>query len=315
MPEQQGDDRLRDYVMLGGATAFLSVLPFALMAAPVPLAALVYRRGLKAGISTALAAGVIASLLARNPLLLAQVLLALALGIALGEGLREGVGATQLVVLGTAVAMTTTLLLMYAVQRAFGVDVIEMLGLFWEEALGAGAGNSTGNPEAAEELRRTIELQMAQMRLALPAGLALGSLSLTVIVFALSRWLLAKLGESMESVPAMRPFHLWRFPAWVAFVYAGARLIELAAGGQGPALILWAVINAIVVAETLLLVQGVSVAWHFLPRVGAGVKVVALILALLFLQFVAAFALIALGFIDAIWDLRRWRTRKGEMSS
>jgi len=316
MPGEQGDERLRDYLLLGGATAFLSVFPFALMAAPVPLAALVYRQGLQAGIFTALAAGVIASLLAQNPLILVQVLLALSLGIALGEGLRERVGATPLVALGTVVALTTTLLLLYVVQSVFGVDTAELLGRFWEEALGAGAGNSTADPEAAEELRRTVERQVAQMRLALPAGLVLGSLGITVAAFALVRWLLGKLGEDLKKVPAMRPFHLWRFPAWVAFAYAGARLVEwLSVRGEFPALLGWAVVNAIVVAETLLFVGGVAVAWHFVPRIGAGIKVLVLVVALLILQFIAAFALVALGIADAIWDLRRWRTRTGELST
>ncbi len=316
MPVEKGDERLRDYALLGGATAFLSVLPFALMAAPVPLAALVYRQGLRAGIFTALAAGMIAAILASNPLLLAQVLLALALGIALGEGLREGINTTQLIALGTVVALTTTLLLVYVVQSVFGVDMFELLGLFWEEALGAGAGNSTTNPEAAEELRRTVEMQIEQMRITLPAGLALGSLVLTVVAFALARWLLSKLGESMERVPAMRPFHLWRFPLWIALVYAGARLVEfVAARGEGPSLLWWAVVNAIVVTETLLLVQGIALIWHFLPRIGAGIKVLALVVALLLFQYIAAFTLIVLGFVDSFADLRRWRARKGEMGA
>src|SRR5690606_24268042 len=119
--------RLRDHVLLGGATAFLAVLPFSLMLAPVPLAALVYRHGLRAGIATALAAGLLAAMLTLSPVILAQVLLVLALGIALGEGMRDGLSAAQLVGLGALVALGTTVLLMYVVQRVFGVDVVEMV--------------------------------------------------------------------------------------------------------------------------------------------------------------------------------------------
>lgn len=284
----------------------MAVLPFALMVAPVPLAALVYRYGLRAGIVTALAAGVLAAILT-HPVVLAQVLLGLALGIALGEGLRDGLKTSQLIGLGTLVALATTLLLIYVMERVFGVDMIEMVGLFWEEALGAGAGNSTENPEAIEALRRAIEQQMEQTRLAFPAILGVSSLALTVVDFALLRWLLAKRGEDMQQVAALRPFHLWRFPLWVALVYAGARFVEIvAAPGEGSGIVWWAVVNALLVTGTLLTVNGTAVAWHYLARIGPGIKVLIFVLALIFFQYLAMLALLVLGFIDSLANVRRW---------
>jgi len=303
MSSEQDDKRLRDHLMLGGATAFLAVFPFSLMFAPVPLAALVFRHGLQAGIAAALVAGALALLMTQSPIILAQVLLVLALGVALGEGLRDGLSATQIVGLGTLVALATTALMLFAVQRVLGVDIVEMIGRFWEEALRQGAGNT---PEQLEAARRAIELQKAQMRISLPASLALGSLATTVVDFALVRWLLARLGEEMERLPKLRPFGLWRFPLWVAAVYACARLCEIAVRpGEDPGAAGWAIANALMISGALLAVQGAAVLWHFLARLGVGVRLLAFITALLLFQYIAVLTLLLLGIVDAFADLRR----------
>lgn len=291
----------RERWLLSGSTLFLSLIPIALLLAPVPLAVLIFRHGLRAGIIAAVLSGLIASILTLNPLILAQVLLVLALGVALGEAMREGLSLKQTLVVGSFVTFVTTLLLMFLIDRVLGMSPIDMVAEFWKEAL-AGVAGSGQIPEDF------IELQLAQMRLTMPASLVMGSVGLTVIDFSLSRWLLGKLPaiEGAPQAPAMVPFAHWRFPKGVAGLYVIVRIVEMTIFSSLGSLLQVVLVNGLLVLGMLMTAQGAAVAWYFVVRrVSKGLAVALFAGLLLFLNQLLVLALILIAVLDAWFDFRK----------
>lgn len=298
------DERLpNERVMLGGATVMLSVLPIGmgLLVAPAPLAVLVLRYGLASGIWVAVLSGLLASLLLRSPLIMAQVLLTLALGIALGEALREKFPLRWIIVVGSGVVLLTTALLMALIQRVFGMGLLDIIATLWQEALSLSPGS-----DMSEEL---IQRSIAAMRMTLPASMLIGSVGLTVFDYGLTRWLDRRLPGSDKSAPALPAFGRWRFPRWLAAVYVVGRLLEAVFWSWlgGPVQILW--INGMLIASFLVALQGVAVAWFWLERAKVKKALRWLIIggAYLFLEPIASVLFLLVGLLDSWLDFRKVR--------
>lgn len=306
-PAETGERLPNERVILGGATVLLSALPIGLLVAPSPLAALVLRHGLASGIWTAVISGAAASFLTQSPLILAQVLLALALGIALGQALRESLGLRRTLVSGSLVVFVTTVLLMVIFERVTGMSVIDVVATFWQEALGSVAGSDS---VAGQEL---LEVQIAAMRATLPSSLLMGSIALTVLDFGLTRWLVQKLPGGKDTVPALPPFARWRFPRWVAGVFVLGRITEIAGGTRLGGALALALINVTLALGLLVAIQGFAVGWHFLGRlrVPKALRLAAAAAFYLFLQPIAALLFLVTGLLDAWLDLRRLRRVEG----
>lgn len=298
MSEERGWDARGEILLLGGATVFLSILPFAFPFAPVPLAALVVRHGLKPGIVTAVLSGLVASFLWLSPFMLAQVLLILALGIALGEAIREGLSTTQTIVVGTGVAIVTAIVLTIAIQRIAGQSVAEI----WQEVLQGMVANDTGVPS------EVVSTFVAQMRATYPAGLMLSSLGLTVLDFALLTKLLGRLPGTQIPVQKLPPFGTWRLPRGVSLAFVVGWLLTrfLMSGTAEDAGLFWlAVTNAMFVLAALIGVHGLAVVWHFLRRMRIGPFFAALLALALYLIFPTPLLLV--GLVDGWIDLRGLR--------
>lgn len=312
MQAQTGKETLTEKVLLGGATALLAVLPFSLMIAPVPLAALVYRHGLTAGFYGALSAAAFAALLTLSPAIMAQVLLILALGIALGEGLRELRGAGSIIGLASLVTLVTTLLLFFLFERVTGESPFEMAARFWEEGLMAMLGSQAGG-EVPAEVREAVLAQIEQIRRTIPASVLLGSVALVVVDFALVRWLLARLGSDLAGVAALPSFGAWRFPPLVAGAYVGAAALgRFFSGAVSGPFVSTLLLNANLVLASLLVVQGAAVGWHFLERWGVARPLRVALLAGMFLFAPGlVFLFLLTGIVDAGFHLRKRFSQQG----
>lgn len=310
MSDEISPEIRREKLLLGGATVLVSVLPIALPVAPVPLAVLVRRHGMRAGVATAVISGVAALLFSLNPLVFVQVLLVLALGIAIGEGLKERLTVFQLVIGGTGVAIITTFLLKVTIESVIGEPLDQLLVEFWQEVLTGTAGSGTDiRPDSIDEL-------VAQMRAVFPAGLVLGSLAMTIINIALATRLLKRFppikengengGKVYEPLP---PFGLWRFHRALSIAFVIGWLVG---GGRSdfdaavdPAL--WTVIlaNMMLVIGTVVTVHGMAVCWHFLRRARVSALLSAIVLMMAFFMPIIPVVLLVVGLVDGWIDLRR----------
>lgn len=302
-----GSDTLPERLLLAGATLFLTVFPVALFLAPVPLAVLHARHGLKYGIGTAVAASLLSALLTLSPLAFAQSLLFLGLGIALGEGIRDGLSAKQILGVGTIAALGAMVMLSYMVERVTGMNLFELMRDFWEEALeGMLANDSASSPETLEQWRVLIRQEIAFMQRTLPASLFLGSLGLAAFDFALVRRILERLpGEERGTGLRFPPFARWRFGTGVGIGLLLGWLLHRWFVAEGPLASI--LLNVTLVLGAFVAVQGAAMLWHLLGRTrlsrGWRVAIALLLFILLFQVIVLVFA--AAGLLDMVFDVRR----------
>lgn len=302
-----GSDTLPERLSLAGATLFLTLFPAALFLAPVPLAALHARHGLKYGIGTAVAASLLSALITLSPLAFAQSLLFLGLGIALGEGIRDGLSPKQILSVGTLAAFGATVALAFTVERVAGVNLFELIRDFWEEALERMLANdSASSPEMLEQWRALIREEIAFMERTLPASLFLGSLSLAAFDFALTRRLLERLpGEERGASLRLPPFARWRFGMGAGIGLLLGWLLQRWFVVEGPLASI--LLNVMLVLTALVALQGAATLWHWLGRTrlsrGWRIAIAFLVLILLFRWIVLVFA--AVGLLDMLFDVRR----------
>jgi uncharacterized protein YybS (DUF2232 family) len=266
-----------------------------LFIAPVPLAVLIYRHGLRPGIIAAIVSGLLAGFIMQHPAATLLILLVLGLGVAIGEALRDGLSfnQTMLVAWGGAFLAFGAL---YAVSGLlFGIDLIEATTKTWLEQLVRIMGVQGMQPLSAAELENLA----AHLRSLLPGMLALsaGGISLLDYWFT-GRWL-RRLGSE---IPWFPPFAQWDFPWYLAWGYIAGIGLPLLRGIIKSPLLIPVATNFELVFRFIFMVQGLAVIWYYLTRRG-GRRAIAFVLTGLSLLFSPAVVLI--GLLDAWFDLRR----------
>lgn len=304
-----GSDTLTERLLLAGATFLFILLPVAVFLAPVPLAVLHARHGPYYGIATAVAVSLVTALLALSPLTFAQVLLLLGPGVALGEGIRDGLSSKAILGATTVALVAAMAVFVFMEQRTRGINPFDeahraVEAMFQRMA----ARDAAASPEAVEELRRLFREDLAMMQRMVPAGLFLSSLGVAAIDMSLTRRLLEKLpGEERAARLRLPPFGEWRFSVGVGTgLLLGWLLPRWFPLGETLAS---ALLNVTVVCAVLVAVQGASVLWHTLGRIGTGVgwRVAVALVAAVALLAVPGLPLVlpVVGLIDMVFDVRR----------
>lgn len=299
MSSMSGEELARERVALGIVTVVTALvgtlLSSVLYAAPVPLAVLIYRHGLRPGIITALVAGGVAVFVVGHPAAMMLVLLVLGMGVAIGEALRDELSLRQTLTVSWAVAFLS-FAGMYAVSRwIFHVDLIDATVRAWLDQLVRMSDSVSKAPVTEQEISQLI----MQTRTVLPSMMALSALVLSVLEYWLTgRWLL-RLGEA---IPWFPPLARWRFPWYLAWGYIIGLGLPLLDGILKVPILIPIATNMVLFFRFVFLLQGLVVLWFYLMRWNVR-KPVAVILLLLSLFATPLFVFV--GLLDTWFDLRR----------
>ena len=283
-------------VVITFITALLStVFSTMLILAPVPLAVLIYRHGLRPGISTALFSGILVGGLLQHPIPMLLIIFVLALGVAIGEALRDGFNVRQILLVGWAVTFLAFTAFFLVSRYTFGIDLVEAAVDVWLEQLGKFTTASGGIPLSEEELAQLS----GHLRAIWPGTMAISSVFVCVVNYWLVRRWLSRLGEE---VPSFTPFARWRVPWYLTWGYIAGLGIPLLPGiSRTPWLIVLAA-NLELVSRFLFTVQGLAVMWFYLTRWGVR-KWIRIIIA--GLSALVMPLLVFIGLLDSWFDLRR----------
>jgi hypothetical protein len=105
---------------------FVPVLALASLLWPVPVIVIVKRYGLKYGVYSTIASGLIVGMVS-EPIYAAYVILSYgALGLSIGYGVHKNFRAGRILAITAVVSLLSKLLLMYAVTRLMGVNPLEV---------------------------------------------------------------------------------------------------------------------------------------------------------------------------------------------
>lgn len=300
-------------------------LPPLLLVVPAPLAALVYRRGYRAGMATGilLALGVFwlqsaafsgaPGLLPADVLrlfqlaMLAWLLLVGLVGLAIGGSWREG-GTGAAVILVGAGAFALPPLLGYAVAAiGWGVDLVDVLFSVWgriQEEVVRQRELGGFPPQLLDQMLEFVQMAQAsaqQLRPLLPGLLVTTAFTGSLASNVLARWMLRRRTPRPEPLP---PFQLWRFPWYLAFGFLlGQGAMLLHAFGVAGEPVAWAGHNLHLFFSRVFLVQGLAVLYYYLTRRPmAGPLRIAFLLAAVF--WLSPFVT-WLGVLDVWFNFRR----------
>jgi uncharacterized protein YybS (DUF2232 family) len=304
---------LTEGALLAALTALVALLVAVfgspgLVAAPLPLFVLTYRRGVRTAVLSAVVAGLVLSPFFGFPQGLLFVAAFAPVGVVQGMVARRGgEGASgRAVLLGAVVGLGVTVLSLVAARYVVGLDPLQ--AVVEAQAKGAQAAADLSRrlgapPEQVRQMEQLAERVPELVRTLLPAAVVLGVVVWSYGAYTLARHVMRRLGTEL---PGFSPILTWRLPpagtvALVLPVLAGVA-VQPWAPEVGRAL----ASNGFVASVLVFAFFGVLTLLHYLqsrevPRVGRVLAVVAVLM----LGDLGTFAMVALGLVDLWVDLRK----------
>ncbi|HET6781089.1 MAG TPA: DUF2232 domain-containing protein [bacterium] len=294
--------------LLALAARYLPVIQFAAaLICPIPLTFLVIRQGIRVAVLAALVAAAVGAI-AGGPLTGVAIVATFApIGIALGLGVRNRWVPGRIVLVCTAVATASLLINFGLTLFIAGVNPYTVMfeslqqgqeqSLRLYERLGIDRKNLE---QASGMMKQWLELMPRLIPLLIVGGAAFVAL----INFHVGRLVLRRFGIEVAALP---PLSRWRTHALVLWTLPMGFLLSVLGQGRNPA-VETAGLNLTLFAQTLLLLQGLLVAWSFFDRYGSPNWMRWIMIAIAFTQPILNLVIFVLGLADAVFDLRgRWR--------
>jgi uncharacterized protein YybS (DUF2232 family) len=303
---------------LTALVAFLVLLfgQLGLVAAPLPLFVLSYRRGLRAAVLGAVVAGLVLSLLLGFPAGLLLVAAFAPMGIvqgtvakarkpstparAVGYGFVVGLGA---VLFGIAVAR----LVMNVDPFAATIDIqVKSLQSSLEMAR-----RFNMSPSQTQQLEYMVKHYAELGRLLLPGGIVLGSAMWSYGAYTFARIIMARLGTP---VPGFPPILQWRLPSGAGLFLIAPILLGVALQGVAREAAAALTSNAFILSAITFAFFGILTLLTYLnsrdvPKSGRIFSV----LIVFMLGDAGLFAMVILGLLDVWFDFRRARPRAPQL--
>ena len=302
---------LTEGAMLSAITVLLTIIGeyigLPALIVPVPLTLLVYRHGIKLGITMSIASALTASLVAGHVLSGVTIIIWGFLGIALGMALREKFSFAKTMIVGIVANLVITALNVFFYSLLFGKnlfdELLEMMLMSIEQAVSM--GQSLGlTEEMLVQYDRMLELYPILFRWGLPALLLLSAVFMTFINLGVTRLVLKRMGDR---IPWVAPFIEWQVPPyWSLGLILG--VILSSTGGLAPQIVSIIGVNLMLLFFPIYMIMGLSIVWHFFHS-----KQAAKFLRVLFVIFLFTFSplslmVVMLGVLDGAFDFRKLRT-------
>ncbi|MFA6074868.1 MAG: YybS family protein [Negativicutes bacterium] len=295
------------FALAGTYMPFIGI--FASLFWPVPIAILGVRHGYKWSIlATVVATVMIAALV--HPLQAVTIAIGLGMvGIVFGYSFRAGDSPAKIVALGTIASLISNVAVLFIGAALTGINPLgdaEQLKTIMAEAIGFYQQLGVQG-EQLDSLKKTIDLMLWMLQIALPVLLLISALFNAVINF----WLIRKILNRFDrKTPGFPPFGLWQIPNF--FVWALLGSIALLWFGQTYNLTITKdiAINVLIAAAIALFVQGISLLWFVFGKYNVNKLFRVIILLLVFVNGFFTQLVVLAGAFDAVFDYRKLKQRK-----
>lgn len=283
---------------------------FANIVWPVPIILLGVRHGLKWSFWCLVVAGVLIAVII-SPLQSFALVVGLGLiGLTLGWALHSGKSALKALAFGSIASILSKLLIVAFSFFVMGVNPVnfspENIALMIEEAIVF--YRSLGmTEEMLEQIRQQLQTMLSMTQVLLPTGFVFGSLLDTFVNFLVAKAILKRLGTHVSDIT---PFKNWVMPNLVLILYGVSLLIINFNQAEPQSIWYQAGINLNFLAGMPLLVQGISIFWHYsAQKEWPGIFKV-LFIGGLFLGPIIPFATLMVGMFDFVFDFRKIRPKR-----
>ncbi len=312
-PLRERTASLTEGALLAALTALVALLvtlfgSFGLVAAPLPLFVLTYRRGLRTAVLSAVVAGLVLSPFFGFPQGLAFVGVFAPVGLVQGFVARKGEGrlALRTVLWGAGVGLLVTLVSLAVTRFLIGLDPLETVVKVQVQAAQSAADLSRrlgAPPQQVQQMELLAQQMPNLLRTILPAALVFGVALWSYGSYTLARHVMRRLGTELPGFP---PILTWRLPPVGGIVLVGPVLVGVALQPWLPDLARMLVANGFMLSVLTLAFFGFLTLLHYLvarevPKAGRVLAVVAVFL----MGDLGTFAMVALGLVDLWFDLRK----------
>lgn len=304
---------LTEGALLAALTALVALLVAllgspGLVAAPLPLFVLTYRRGVRTAVLSAVVAGLALSPFFGFPQGLLFVAAFAPVGVVQGWVARRGGGevAGRAVLAGAAVGVAVTVLSLAVSRFVIGIDPLEAVVEAQVKGAEAAADLSRrlgAPPQQIQQMEQLAKQMPELVRTILPAAVALGVLVWAYAAYALGRHVMRRLGTEL---PGFAPILTWRLPPAGAVILVLPVLVGVVVQPWAPQVGRALAANGFMASVLVFAFFGVLTMLHYLnsrevPRAGRVLAVVAVLM----LGDLGTFAMVALGVVDLWLDLRK----------
>ncbi|MDR7542181.1 MAG: DUF2232 domain-containing protein [Armatimonadota bacterium] len=304
---------LTEGALLAALTALVALLVAVfgspgLVAAPLPLFVLTYRRGLRTAALSAVVAGLVLSPFFGFPQGLLFVAAFAPVGVVQGVVARQGGerAAGRAVLAGAAVGLGVTVLSLVVTRYLMGLDPLQAVVEAQVKGAQAAADLSRrlgAPPQQVQQMEQLAQQIPNLVRTILPAAVILGVLVWAYGAYALARHVMRRLGTEL---PGFAPILTWRLPPAGTVALVVPVLAGVAVQPWAPELGRVLAANGFMASVLVFAFFGVLTMLHYLqsrdvPRAGRALAVVAVLM----LGDLGTFAMVALGLVDLWLDLRK----------
>ena len=295
------------FALAGTYMPFIGI--FASLFWPVPIAVLGVRHGYKWSIMATVVAAVLIAVLV-HPLQAVTIAIGLGLvGIVFGYSFRAGDKPIKIVALGTFASLISNIAVIFIGAALTGINPLgdtEQLKSIMNEAIGFYQQFGIQGAQL-DNLKKTLDVMMLMLRVALPALLLISALFNAAINFWLIRKILNRFGSKQCGFP---PFADWQVPPFFSWLLIGSVLLLWVGEAQGLSITKDIAINFLIASAIALFVQGVALLWFVFAKYNVNKLFRAIILLLVFFNGFFTQLVVFIGVFDAIFDYRRFKSRK-----
>jgi len=244
------------------------LIPYIIFLIPVPLTIIVYRHGLRLGISVATSSALLAGIVVHLLSVLVWLLVMGLVGIALGEAFREKFGAVKILSIGSIVSAGALLLMFLISYALFGINLVDVFEKMMTESMDQVIAIYKELGRSQDELsimREKLEQYFRLIRVVMPGTLVITAVMLTLVNYWLARLILERL-EGKAVVAWFPEFKTWRVPWYWAWGYILGTGLLLAYSLTGQRILMVIGFNLEVLFSYVFFIQGVAIGWFFLDK-------------------------------------------------
>jgi uncharacterized protein YybS (DUF2232 family) len=287
---------------------FVPLLSFASLLWPVPIIIIIKRYGMRYGIYSTVASGLIVGMVS-EPLYAVYVIFGFgAVGLAIGFGVVRDYSASKTIIVASLASLASKVLLIFAATEIMGVNPIEVQLETMKKAFEFSTEfyNNIGI-DKAEDIKNMFMGSLDLIKITLPAILIFASALDSFLNYTVARVVLKRFKLYLKPFP---PFGEWRFPSNVSFGFLLLVALTFIGGYFGLQNTQVIMSNIFLLFNLVFLIQGLSLVYYFLTSKGIG-KAIKIIL-LVIIAFNQMFALITVfaGLLDVIFDFRKLNKAK-----
>jgi len=273
---------------------------------PIPLAVMVYRHGLKAGMAVSFVSAAVVSLVMASPIVGIGVMITGLLGIALGLAVKEKFSLPRVFAIGVGASVLAFVLRVITFSLLSGYSFIEEITVLWER-VGQTWLDFLDHQELPQELAVPLKELAANMpafaRMLLPLAVLLYSLIDTVVCLFGLNIALKRFGASLPRIPR---FIHWKLPWYFVWGFILDKAMAIILAYFPNQILQIAVLNLDLFFSGAFFVQGLAIMWFYMDQaqISKPLRVLITVLALAAAYSLVFYILTMLGVLDTWFDIR-----------